>query len=153
MTTHFNNLQQEVLILSESDHWNEAVTEWELDRFDEDEKAETDCVCGKKNIRYLHRIVNIHNGNKLEWIGSECIKKFDRTDFDALLSVESKLLKISNAIRAVDEALLNSSFFSKKLIDCFYNNNVFQANEYNSYDASNDHKFLLAMFNKRTEKT
>ena len=156
MSANFENLKQEVLNLSENDNWNDAVTEWELDFSSEDKNADSECVCGKKNIRYLHRIKNIHNGNELKWIGSECIKKFNRTDFDALISIEEKLFRIGDAIRTGNKVDLNGYFFSKKTIKHFYDNNVFEANQHNNNDPSKDYDFLLSMFNKgearRTER-
>lgn len=148
MNTNFENLKQEVLNLSENDNWDDAVTEWELDFSSEDKNASSECVCGKENIRYLHRIKNIHNGNVLKWIGSECIKKFNRTDFDAVLSIEDKLFRIIDAIRTGKMVVLNSYFFSKKLIKHFYDNDVFEANQNNNNDPSKDYDFLLSMFNK-----
>ncbi len=148
MSANFENLKQEVLNLSESDNWNEAVTEWELNFSSEDKNASSECVCGKENIRYLHRIKNIHNGNELKWIGSECIKKFNSTDFDTLISIEKRIFRIVGAIRKGEQILLNSYFFSRKLLEYFHAKGVFEANEHNNNDPSKDYDFLLSMFNK-----
>lgn len=113
-------------------------------------------VCGNENIRYLHHIKNIHNGNELKWIGSECIKKFNSTDFDAMISIEKRIFRIVGAIRKGEQILLNSYFFSRKLLEYFHANGVFEANQHNNNDPSREYDFLLSMFNKgesrRTER-
>ena len=58
------------------------MLEWDITDWDEDYYLETSCLCGKENLRYLFTITNRENGNRLEPIGSQCIKKFERKDLN-----------------------------------------------------------------------
>ena len=56
---YYENLLSVVLDSSKSSSWEEAVLEWEVSDWDEDEEMETSCLCGKENIRYLFTIENM----------------------------------------------------------------------------------------------
>ena len=79
---YYEKLIQRVLDLSERKVWDAAVQEWIIIDCEEDIEAQTTCVCGKENLRYLFTIRNQINGNILFPIGSTCIKKFERDDLN-----------------------------------------------------------------------
>lgn len=139
---------------SESDIWRNAVLEWEISNCEEDEERESSCLCGKENIRYLFTIINTKNNNILYSIGSSCIKKFERNDFNNVVDVKEKLFNLFHAIENDGYITLSSKLFSRKLLEHLYNLGAFRPTKYNSYDSKNDYLFMLNMFNKRsrTEK-
>ena len=73
MSVYFNKLIQTVIELSESDSWEDAVTEWLIEDCEEDEMCKGTCICGKEKLRYLFTIRNTYNQNILFPIGSSCI--------------------------------------------------------------------------------
>lgn len=132
-----------------SDDWEIAVMEWRIVDVEEDEDCESVCICGKEDIRYLYTIENIENGNTLFPIGSQCIKKFERDDFDDFVNITESMFKLLRAIRRNEYVSLTPEYFSRRLLIELYERGVFQPNEYNGYDGYNDYEFLLKMFNKR----
>ena len=95
---YYENLLSVVLDSSKSSSWEEAVLEWGVSDWDEDEEMETSCLCGKENIRYLFTIENTLTGLELEPIGSQCIKKFEREDLTDLTVTYEKLFKLKSAL-------------------------------------------------------
>ena len=51
--SNIDTLIKTVLNNSESSTWREAVEEWEIIDCREDIYADSQCVCGKENIKYL----------------------------------------------------------------------------------------------------
>ena len=86
------NLVKPVLEASVSKVWEIAVQEWDVFECDEDETAETSCVCGKEGIRYLFEIRNRINGNTMYPIGSRCIRRFGNKDLSSQVGVYEKTL-------------------------------------------------------------
>lgn len=125
---------------SESEDWSSAVLEWDITSWDENENLETSCLCGKENLKYLFTITNRYNRNELEPIGSECIKKFERSDLNEKTAIFEKLFKLQTALSTNKYIGLSSEFFSRKLLDHFYEQNIYN---YNDLD------FLKKMFNKK----
>ena len=85
--SYYENLIKVVIEASVADTWESAVLEWEIIDCTEDESAESQCVCKHEGLKYLYKIRNYKNGNKLFPIGSTCIKKFGREDLDEEMRV------------------------------------------------------------------
>jgi hypothetical protein len=148
-SVYYNNLIQRVIDNSEASDWENAVLEWEVFDCEEDETLQSSCICGKEDLKYLFTIQNTKNGNTLYPIGSSCIKKFERNDLNEDVSIKEQLFKLLHAIERNEFIVLSSDLFSRKLLDYFYDEDVFQANSYNGFRPRVDYEFLLKMFNKR----
>lgn len=148
MGNYVENLIQTVIENSQSNNWEDAVCEWEIEDWQEDEKCSSKCLCGKENIKYLYTIKNNCNNNVLAPIGSSCIKKFGRDDLFAETSLIEKQFKLLHAFKNHEFITLTTDYFSKKIIDWLYEEGAFDT-EYNYYDGYNDYIFFLKMFNKR----
>ena len=146
-------LIEEILKNSESLFWEDAVNEWDIVGFDVDDDCSSKCVCGKEDIKYLFTIKNRENGNVLDPIGSKCIKKFGREDLSDEVDVCEQMSKLLDCVKDRKFVEFNSKLFSRKLLKYLYDNGCFYANEYNRYNPENDYKFLLEMFNMRSEPT
>ena len=146
--TYINNLIRTVVNNSESDTWQEAVTEWEIYDCEEDESCLEVCICGKENIKYLYTIRNVYNDKLLFPIGSSCIKKFNRTDLRAETALIEGQFKLLHAVEENRYLSLSSELFSRKLLRWLYDQGAFDTS-YNHYDGENDYDFMLKMFNKR----
>lgn len=149
--SYTENLIKPIVAASLSNNWDEAVTEWDIEDCEEDEHAETNCMCGHEGIRYLFRIRNRFNGNTFFPIGSECIKKFGRADLSAEVDVQERMFKLYDALIKGRRIQLNSEFFSRKLLMYFLDQDAFAPNRYNGNDGANDYQFMLNMFNSRRE--
>ena len=141
-------LIKRVIELSESDNWDSAVGEWEIEDCEEDSTLSESCVCGKEDLYYLFTIRNRLNGNILYPIGSSCIKKFGRDELSSEASVREKMFKLYHAVENNQFISLSTEFFSRKLLETLYSNGAFDC-EYNDYDGYDDYIFMLDMFNKR----
>lgn len=148
LSTYYKNLISAVLEHSDSSDWQSAVLEWSIEDVVEDETLSESCVCGKENLRYLFTIRNTINGNLLYPIGSTCIKKFERSDLNELVSVKEQLFKLLHAIENNNFITLSSQYFSRRLLRYLYDNDAFEPTPYNQYEPYNDYQFLLDMFNK-----
>ncbi len=149
VSTYVKKLIKGVIELSESNNWDEAIHEWCIIDCTEDETANSGCVCGKENIRYLYTVENIKNGNRLFPIGSSCIRKFKRDDLNEVISIKENMFRLYRAIRNNEYISLTSDFFTRKLLAALVADGAFVDNEYNKYDGYNDYLFLIDMFNKR----
>lgn len=138
---------------SESDNWESAVQEWSMTGCKVDSSCSSQCVCGQENIKYLFRITNNLNGANLFPIGSRCINKFGRRDLDEQVNVYEQMCRLLEAVKDGKFIEFNSDLFSKKLIKYLYDHNAFKPSSYNMNDPYNDYKFMLDMFNKRSEPT
>lgn len=147
-STYVKKLIGTVICNSESDTWQEAVTEWEIYDCEEDESCSEECICGKENIKYLYTIRNVINGNELFPIGSSCIKRFNRNDFNEETTLREGMFKLLHAVEENKYLSLSSEFFSRKLLKWLYENGAFNS-DYNNYDGKEDYEFMLKMFNKR----
>lgn len=148
-SAYYENLIQVVLDKSERDNWHQAVVEWVVDDCEEDDECESSCICGKENLKYLFTIRNVLNGNILYPIGSSCIKKFERRELNDTAAIHQQLFKLLHAIENNEFITLSSDLFSKKLLEYFYDEGVFQANSHNHFNPEDDYEFLLKMFRKR----
>lgn len=149
MGNYRETLIQTVIDNSLSKDWNNAVYEWEIEDCIEDRHSKAECICGKENIKYLFTIRNVENGRRLWYIGSTCIKKFNREELNEQIDVNEKLFKLLHKIKEGEFVSLNSEFFSRKLLKYLYDEGVFKDNQYNDFNGENDYNFLLRMFNKR----
>ena len=50
-STYVRNLIMTVINNSESDNWQEAVTEWEIYDCEEDASGSEECICGKEKYQ------------------------------------------------------------------------------------------------------
>lgn len=146
---YLRNLKSAVLKYSDSSNWNAAVYEWEIYDVDEDDTLSESCVCGKENLRYLFTIKNKINGNILYPIGSSCIHKFERKELNDLATIKEQLFKLLHAVESNEFIELTSEYFTRKLLRYLYDNDAFESNQYNGFDAYKDYQFLIDMFNKR----
>lgn len=153
MSKYSENLIQTIIEKSVSDIWFDAVLEWEIVDCEEDDYNDSSCVCGKENIKYLFEIQNIHNNNVVFPIGSTCIQKFGREDLNELTSINEKMFQLLHAIEKGRFITLTSEFFSRKLLEYFYESHVFKPNDYNDYNPEKDYLFMLKMFNMRNDPT
>lgn len=137
-----------VLDASKSTLWDEAVMEWEITDWDEAEQyGEHSCICGKENIIKLYTISNIHNGNILFPIGSQCIKKFDREELSDEISAIEKMFSLQKAYENNEFIELSPALFSKKSLKYMYDNGAFNNSNYGS--GYNSYQFILKMYKKR----
>lgn len=152
MGSSFENLKKAIIYNSVSKKWEDAVLEWTIIDTEEDELNKSKCICGKENIKYLHRIQNILNKNELFPIGSTCIKKFDRADLNELITIREKLFKLYHAVDNREFLELSPDLFNRKLIKYLYDEGAFDSDN-KMYPAYENYIFFLKMFNKRNEKT
>ena len=150
-SAYYNNMIRRVLDASYSDCWEDAVYEWEIVDYEEDEDCESVCICGKQGIRYLYTIRNRETRIQLYPIGSSCIRKFERDDMDEEISVLEGMFNLYHAIRNRERIELSSKYFSKRLLRALFDEGAFPANQYNKFDGWNDYDFMLTMFNKRNK--
>lgn len=153
MSSYYQNLIQTVLNHSDSPVWATAVLEWEVEDCEEDDSLESSCICGKENLKYLFTIRNKKNNNALYPIGSTCIKKFDRTDLNDVVSIQEGLFRLLHAISNKKFIKLTSEYFSRKILKYLCINNAFKPSKYNDFNAENDYTFLLKMFNKKDKNS
>lgn len=146
---YYENLIRKVIENSSSNTWEEAVKEWEIVYCIEDEECVSQCVCGKENIKYLYLIHNTITDKQLFPIGSTCINKFNREDFNEEIKIKEGLFKLMHAIVNDEKIEMNAKYFSKKILYALYENGAFSDNQYNKFNAYNDYQFLLDMFNKK----
>lgn len=139
-SAYTKNLIEPIVKASVSDRWETAVLEWDINDCEEDESAETDCMCGHEGIRYLFYIRNRNNGTTFGPIGSKCIKKFGRKDLSSEVDVQERLFRLYEAISKGDRIELDAKFFSRKLLLYLCEQNAISNDSY---------EFLLDMFNKR----
>jgi len=149
MSSYREKLLKAVIEKSESKKWEIAVLEWIIADVEEDENLESSCVCGKEHLRYLYTIQNDKTGEYLFPIGSQCIKKFGRSDLDEYTTITESMFKLLHAIRNNEFIELTADYFSRKLLLDLHNKDVFTPNRYNNYNGYNDYQFMLKMFNKR----
>ena len=134
---------------SESNHWDNAVKEWDISNSKEDRNARSECICGKERIRYLFEITNLKNRNVLFPIGSSCIKKFKRKDLNEVIAIKEKLFILLHAVEDGKYIPLNSEYFSRKLLQYLFNEGAFRPNQFNDHDGENDYIFMLDCFNQK----
>lgn len=145
-------LQEVVLTYSESNNWEEARFEWDIEKCVE---GTATCICGQSNLRYLYGIKNRQNGKELYPVGTTCIKRFDHgSSVFENYDVWECLYHLRDDIKRYNYGPifeLNSSIFSKKLFKFMYNIGIFKPTPYNKNDPANDWKFMIDMFNKPKE--
>lgn len=151
MSRYTENLLKVVIEKSVANDWENAVLEWDIEDCEEDDYNESTCVCGKENIKYLYEIKNVKNENVIFPIGSTCIKKFGRDDLNEKTTINEKMFRLLHAIEDKKFINLDSEFFSRKLLEYFYEEGVFKPNKHNEYNPEKDYEFMLQMFNMRSK--
>lgn len=145
-----NKLMERVLEKSEAKTWDEAVLEWEIWDYKEDDEAVNECACGQEGLKCLFTIKNTKNGNILFPIGSTCIKKFGRKELDRDILFKQKLFKLLKAIKEGEEIEISSKYFSRRMLEYFFKSGVFPPNDYNGHNGYYDYRFLLNIFNGKS---
>lgn len=153
MSSYVDEFIGTILEQSNSNEWETAKYEWLIDDYDIDTNCSSECICGHQGIKFLYKIRNEDNGNAICPIGSSCIKKFEREEFNENLSVNESYLKILEAVEDNQFLELKGGLFSRKLINYFYDQGIFEANQYNGFNPSKDRDFLIKMFNSRKPMT
>ena len=148
MSKYTENLILTVIDHSQANNWEDAVKEWRVEPYGESNNGEATCVCGKEDLVYLFKITNIENGNELFPIGSSCMEKFEREDINAFTSLYVDLYQLRAALNANKYLDLSSEFFTRKILEHFYNEGVYNS-ERNGFDGYSDYQFMLKMFNKK----
>lgn len=149
---YYENLIEEVIASSESKAWQQAVKEWEILSCEIDENQTESCICGKDRLKYLFTIKNSENGKELFPIGSSCIKRFGREDLQDEIVAYEEMCKLVLMVEKNEYIEFNADNFSRNLLHFLYNENVFEANKHNCYNAENDYLFMVSMFNKRNKE-
>lgn len=149
MSDYLENFIKKIIDCSVSNNWEDAVEEWDIVEFNEDKNLSSTCICGKDGLRYLYRIKNRINNKELFPIGSTCINKFGRKDLDEFVQINIAMYKLMNAVEDGEYITLDTKYFSRKLLDHFYNEGVFLDSKYNKFNGFNDYKFMLQMFNRK----
>lgn len=101
---------------SVADHWDQARLEWRIVGSEYDPEAGGTCICGKQRIADQFTIENPQTGMTLFPIGNECIKLFDRPDFDerSHLHVDAKR---SLRAQGLNAGILDLKSVSKRVIE------------------------------------
>ena len=145
-SAYTKNLIEPIVKASVSDRWKTAVLEWDISDCEEDESAETDCMCGHEGIRYLFYIRNRNNGTTFGPIGSECIKKFGRKDLASEVDVQERMFRLYEAITKGMRIELDATYFSRKFLLYLLEQKAMSEGD---YGFMLDMLFMLDMFNKR----
>jgi hypothetical protein len=145
---NFEALRHVVVGSSEADRWDTAVLEWRVIDLREDSAGEGVCVCGQQNLVKLFTIRNSRNGEELFPIGSRCINHFGQQDLDRDVSLLGDLLKLRASLQEGVRVTLTGEFFSRAMLEYFYDSNVFFADNWNGGDSESEYLFILKMFNK-----
>lgn len=90
---------------STTDHWDQARLEWQIVGSEYDPEAGGTCVCGKQRIADQFTIDNPMTGMTLFPIGNECIKLFERSDFNERSQLHMDAKRSLRAQRLNDGAL------------------------------------------------
>ena len=151
LSVYYENLIQRVLDNSQNNTWDKAVKEWYIYSCQKDESCQSQCVCGKENIKYLFVIKNLLNKKMIFPIGSSCIKKFGRNDLNEQISICEQLFDLLNLVR--NNKYISIEHFSRKLLAYLYERGAFKPTAYNQFNGINDYNFMVDMFNKRKEPT
>lgn len=153
--TYRENLINQVINLSLSSNWEDAVREWNIeDWFDyQFTGGDNVCVCGKEHLRYLYRIRNRNTNEILFPIGSSCINKFGRHELHEQTNLIEDLFRLLEAVNNGEYITLDSNFFSRKILAHLQKENIFTADNFNGFKSDSDYEFLLKMFNKMNAPT
>lgn len=144
-----NNLIDCVLGYSKSNDWDEAKFEWEIISIDVDPFCEGKCICGHHGLKYLYTIRNMDNDLILYPVGSECIRQFNRRDFDEEIKIKEALFNLYYNVESRIFVSLTSEFFTRDLLLYLFNHGAFKPTIYNNYNPEEDYDFMVRMFNKR----
>lgn len=144
-------LRKTVIEFSESDYWEEAIAEWNILDCSIDDRMKEICICGHEGLRYCFSIQNRYNNNILYPIGSSCILQFGRNDLKQTVGIYTQLFHIRTKYYNSEKITIKD--FSRKLLQFFWDEDIFEANRYNHFNPENDYSFLLQMFNQRSEPT
>jgi len=152
MTSHnFATLRDVVLGASRSKTWAEAVHEWLVVGVEQDPRATGICVCGKTGLIHLFTIHNRITAQALVPIGSSCVNMFEVEDLNITVAVLQRLSSLRNAYVTGRRVELTREYFSRSLLADLWQEGAFPPNQFNRMNGENDYKFLLDLFNRRSE--
>lgn len=113
------NLIPRIIDLSESNTWDSAVKEWDVEYIEFEDDAVVDCLCGHRNIKELCHIHN-RNNDARTIVGNCCVQKFMNLPsskmFAAVKRVAKDLTKSLNS--EVLELALGNKWITTK--DCWF---------------------------------
>ena len=98
---------------SESDNWQEAVTEWEIYDCEEDDSCSEECICGKENIKYLYTIRNVYNGKGMANLR---VPKIALEEQEEIIKILDKLWKAEDEMQIKAEQVIEQIDLMKKSI-------------------------------------
>ena len=81
------------------------------------------------------------------WTGG--IDQFGRNDLKQIVSVYEQMFNIRTKYYRREKIVLKD--LSRRLLQFLYEEDVFRPTSYNHFNPEQDYKFLLSMFNQRTE--
>jgi hypothetical protein len=147
-TSNFEDLRDAVVGASHRRSWADAVGEWEVIGLEEDPSGSGICICGQLGLVKLFTIRNNESHNDLYPIGSSCINHFGRSDLNQDVATLTALAKLRSSFQRRDQITLTGDYFSRALLEYFYDQGVFPDSKWNNNNGWNDYDFLLTMFNK-----
>lgn len=147
-TSNFEALRDAVVGASHCQTWSDAVEEWEVVGLEEDPSGAGICICGQLGLVKLFTIRNNDSLMELYPIGSSCINHFGRSDLNQDVALLSGLAKLRSSFQRREQITLTGDYFSRAMLEYFYNRGVFPDSHWNNNDGWNDYNFLLSMFNK-----
>jgi hypothetical protein len=113
-------LIDEILSMSESQYWDDAILEWDFTNAYYSEELQT-CLCGHYPIKNICVIKNHINQNQTE-VGNCCINKF--------LSIEEGNNIFSSLKRIKDD---NTKSMSNETLEYLYSKRILSNTEYNFF--------------------
>tara|TARA_R100000750_G_scaffold17117_1_gene11313 strand:- start:1596 stop:2057 length:462 start_codon:yes stop_codon:yes gene_type:complete len=136
--SHINIFMRHLLNYSESNIWEVAKEEWNLDHIEwEPAENNNSCICGYSPICELCYIKNIYNDIIL-LVGNVCINKFTNLSSNLIFNNIKKISK------NIEKSLNNST------IEYCFNKNLINDWEYNFlYDTERKRKLTFKQYNKR----
>ena len=142
MANQIYQLKQKILENSlEKSNFLEACKEWKISAYYEDGSQNTECTCGKESLKHVYEINNLSTYNTLI-IGSVCINKFERTDLNDNIKIQTLCNVLCNKISGGEFIVIED--FSRKLIDFLWDLEYF--------DSEKDCSFFKKMFNKKNKE-
>ena len=110
-------LTTEIVALSQSQHWNTAKHEWELEEIYEVDEPDT-CLCGHFPIKELCILKNAINQNHVV-VGNCCVKKFIGLPSDKIFQAIKRIKKDNE--KSLNKIALDYAYYKKLVNNWEYN--------------------------------
>lgn len=121
-------LMEAVVANSQGTAWDEARLEWQITWSTSEPNDPGTCVCDKQGIVDKFAIHNVVTNAELYPIGNECIKLFERADFDERSRLHMDLRRCQTMI-ADNDGFLTIKGVSKRVIQAAGQAGVFDQRE------------------------